>query len=212
MFWKLNLWCLLIMLSVVIPVSLLHSVLPNRPRPLLLACVVYFFLFYRLGSLFSSSKLLPALMSRVGLVGVLLMGIISGYGSIQNPVQLFWLRSKKRVEGETLLTYADRCTQATRQLEAKRAALRQHQIQDGEDSSMGWLMKRVNAVISQQGSLAEEVADLELAVDSMQSEYSTLKSLQVKEIDGFIPLIIARKNRNLIRLLWAGVIIHLITC
>lgn len=82
------------------------------------------------------------------------------------------------------MTYADRCAQATQQLEAKRAALRQDQIQD--DSSMGWLMKRVTAVISQQGSLAEEVADLELAVDSMQSEYSSLKSLQVKDRDKII--------------------------
>ena len=158
---------------------------------------------------FSSKALLPALMSRVGLLGVLLMGVVSGYGSIQNPVQLFWLRNTKRVEDDTLLTYADRCTQASRQLESKRALLRERSTTEKQDgSTVNWLMKRVSAALSQQGNLAEEVADLEMAVDSMQSEYSSLKALQVspKGVKSVFTLR-CRLNRNSIGRYWADVII-----
>lgn len=137
------------------------------------------------------------------------MGVVSGYGSIQNPVQLFWLRNTKRVEDDTLLTYADRCTQASRQLESKRALLRERSTTEKQDgSTVNWLMKRVSAALSQQGNLAEEVADLEMAVDSMQSEYSSLKALQVspKGVKSVFTLR-CRLNRNSIGRYWADVII-----
>ncbi len=158
----------------VIPYSLLQSTLPTR---LSAGCFcVYLFLFWRLG-VFAQCQggagLLSRIVSRAGIIGVGVMAVVSGYGSVLTPMQLFFKAKPVISTTESLQEYRHRLQQASAQLNARREQAQSSKSQE----QAGWLMKRVNWFTGAGGE--EELADLELAVDAMSDEYDRLKNEQV---------------------------------
>lgn len=153
------------LLAAVIPFTMLHLALPRKPRLQVGCFLFYLFLFSRIpSSLAQGSGILAHVVSRIGIVGVVLMAVISGYGSVLNPMRLFLRRPSSVISSEDLLTYQQRCAQATAQLQTKKSSV----SIDQPVSTLSWIMKRFDGE-------GEELADLEAACDSMQSEYERLK-------------------------------------
>ena len=100
------------------------------------------------------------------------MAVISGYGSVLTPMQLFLRRKRIGVlEGDMLQSYHERFQAASSQLQERRSQLKNRNDDDGRS----WLMKRMGWSSTQQ----EELTDLEMAVEAMTDEYDRLKTEQV---------------------------------
>jgi len=98
--WKLNLYCALVLVIVVLPMYMTYIVLHNlrilhKQRVTFLICfaswVVYFYCFWKIGDPFPIMNpkqgifSIEQMISRVGVIGVTLMAILSGFGAANCP-------------------------------------------------------------------------------------------------------------------------------
>ncbi|CAB1344240.1 unnamed protein product [Coregonus sp. 'balchen'] len=92
--WKFNLYVILLVLIFVVPFYIGYFVVSNirllQRQKLLFACVVWFtfmYFFWKLGDPFPILSILSIeqLISRVGVIGVTLMALLSGFGAVNCP-------------------------------------------------------------------------------------------------------------------------------
>ncbi|KPP57925.1 hypothetical protein Z043_124299, partial [Scleropages formosus] len=148
--WKLNLYVILLVLIFVVPFYIGYFVVSNirllQRQKLLFACVVWFtfmYFFWKLGDPFPilSPKhgilSIEQLISRVGVIGVTLMALLSGFGAVNCPYTYmsYFLRN---VTDSDILALERRLLQTMDMIVSKKkriAMTRRQMYQRGEDQS-----------------------------------------------------------------------------
>ncbi|XP_058249291.1 Golgi pH regulator isoform X2 [Hemibagrus wyckioides] len=148
--WKLNLYVILLVLIFVVPFYIGYFVVSNirllQRQRLLIACVVWFtfmYFFWKLGDPFPilSPKhgilSIEQLISRVGVIGVTLMALLSGFGAVNCPYTYmsYFLRN---VTDSDILALERRLLQTMDMIVSKKkriAMTRRQMYQRGEDQN-----------------------------------------------------------------------------
>uniref|UniRef100_A0A8C4ZRB5 Golgi pH regulator n=1 Tax=Gadus morhua TaxID=8049 RepID=A0A8C4ZRB5_GADMO len=148
--WKLNLYVILLVLIFVVPFYIGYFVVSNirllQRQKLLFACVVWFtfmYFFWKLGDPFPilSPKhgilSIEQLISRVGVIGVTLMALLSGFGAVNCPYTYmsYFLRN---VTDSDILALERRLLQTMDMIVSKKkrmAMTRRQMYQRGEDQN-----------------------------------------------------------------------------
>lgn len=160
--WELCLILLLTLIVFLLPYLLLKSLVfgqskSNFPKALILILCIYLWLFYKMGHIFplidqsvpTSFFSLQQGLGRIGILGITLMAFISGYGSVSGPSAYLFV---KRVTYEHVESAERNFQNSQRLLEEKREQYRrfcERKISDKPDNStFGWLMKRVSNTIN----------------------------------------------------------------
>ena len=160
--WELCLIILLTLIVFILPYLLLKSLVfgqskSNFPKALILILCIYLWLFYKMGHIFplidqsvpTSFFSLQQGLGRIGILGITLMAFISGYGSVSGPSAYLFV---KRVTYEHVESAERNYQNSQRLLEEKREQYRrfcERKISDKPDNStFGWLMKRVSNTIN----------------------------------------------------------------
>lgn len=192
--WRLAFASLLLLLVVAIPLLMMQMLVVGwrgRASPRLLAAgfLLHLCLFHQLGRVFPLVTHRGGLLSlfameqavgRVGIVGVTLMALLSGYGSVATPAaHLFYFI--RPVSAAALATASLRHQQATDTLTRKKAHFQtvcERSISGRHEPGgpVRWAIQRVSAAFSltPEAGLAEDIANLELAVDGLHSDYRDL--------------------------------------
>lgn len=173
-FWKINLIVLLLLLIFIVPFFQLKLSISNRFgknnsfKVLILSFIVYFWLFYKLGSLFPSitTKLLQQQqqssylfsieegIGRIGIIGITMLALISGYGSVIGPVSYTFIKnvSNENLESaESQFIHAQSTLEQKRrqfQLNCERKISNRNEVGSSNDILVSWLFKRVSAVFN----------------------------------------------------------------
>uniref|UniRef100_A0A3P9MU22 G protein-coupled receptor 89B n=1 Tax=Poecilia reticulata TaxID=8081 RepID=A0A3P9MU22_POERE len=148
--WKLNLYVILLVLIFVVPFYIAYFVVSNirllQRQKLLFACMVWFtfmYFFWKLGDPFPilSPKhgilSIEQLISRVGVIGVTLMALLSGFGAVNCPYTYmsYFLRN---VTDSDILALERRLLQTMDMIVSKKkriAMTRRQMYQRGEDQN-----------------------------------------------------------------------------
>lgn len=161
-FWKLCLTVLLLLLIVILPFLQFKNILFNRsksqfPKVLVIFFVFYLWCFYKIGLVFPLiDPAIPTLLisiqqgiGRVGIIGITLLALISGYGSVSGPATYIMVR---KVTSEQMESTERNYRNAERLLEGKRDQFQrfcERKIAEKPDSStIGWFLKRVSTAIN----------------------------------------------------------------
>uniref|UniRef100_A0AAY4BMJ0 Golgi pH regulator n=1 Tax=Denticeps clupeoides TaxID=299321 RepID=A0AAY4BMJ0_9TELE len=176
--WKLNLYVILLVLIFVVPFYIGYFVVSNirllQRQRLLFACVVWFtfmYFFWKLGDPFPilSPKhgilSIEQLISRVGVIGVTLMALLSGFGAVNCPYTYmsYFLRN---VTDSDILALERRLLQTMDMIVSKKkriAMTRRQMYQRGEDQNKQtgfWgMIKSVTSAPSSNLSLIQQEVD-----------------------------------------------------
>ncbi|KZF22734.1 hypothetical protein L228DRAFT_134719 [Xylona heveae TC161] len=206
LFLKLTISTLLTLLIVVTPLLELHSVVsaagwkftgPDRGR-FRLAWVFMTFgfaawiaIFWWLGrgllgrylhadTSFSGHSLSEACLERIGVIGILLMAMLSGFASVSSPWQTFFAKNRPVTESDVARKQAG--LQATDEmLEAKRSRLRALERKTADAPPEGFMTKvmdtiRGNGDLQERRTLAMEISGLETMRISLANSLSILRS------------------------------------
>lgn len=161
-FWKLCLIILLFLLILILPFFQFKSLFFNRsnlqfPKLLIVLFTFYLWCFYKIGSIFplidsavpTSFVSIQQGISRIGIIGITLLALISGYGSVSGPATYILV---KKVTSEQLESTERNYRNAERLLEEKRGQFQkfcERKISEKpDDSTIGWFIKRVSTAIN----------------------------------------------------------------
>lgn len=161
-FWELCLIILLFVLILIVPFMQLRIFFFSRsksplPKLLIVCFLAYFWLFYKIGSIFPViDQSIPASffsvqqgISRVGILGITLLALISGYGSVAGPATFIFV---KKVSSENLESAERNYKHAEKLLEEKKEQFQrfcERKISEKPDNStINWFMKRVSNVMN----------------------------------------------------------------
>ena len=160
--WKLCLIILLLLLVIIVPFLQLKLLLcdPSKsqyPKILIPCFLIYLWCFYKIGSIFpifddtisTSLFSIPQGIGRIGIIGVTILALISGYGSVSGPATLLFVR---KVSSDHLESAERDYKHAERVLEDKKDRFQkfceQKISEKSKDSSLNWFMKRVSTAIN----------------------------------------------------------------
>ena len=127
------------------------------PKLLIVVFILYLWCFYKIGSVFPvidesvsiSFFSVEQGISRIGIIGVTLLALISGYGSVSGPATFIFMR---RVTSELLDSTERNYKNAQRLLEEKRENFQkvcERNISDkSNDSTINWFLKRVSTAVN----------------------------------------------------------------
>uniref|UniRef100_A0A3Q3H2C8 G protein-coupled receptor 89B n=1 Tax=Kryptolebias marmoratus TaxID=37003 RepID=A0A3Q3H2C8_KRYMA len=181
--WKLNLYVILLVLIFVVPFYIGYFVVSNirllQKQRLLFACMVWFtfmYFFWKLGDPFPilSPKhgilSIEQLISRVGVIGVTLMALLSGFGAVNCPYTYmsYFLRN---VTDSDILALERRLLQTMDMIVSKKkriAMTRRQMFQRGEDQNKQtrfWEM--IKSVTSTQTG-SENLSQIQQEVDALE--------------------------------------------
>ncbi|KTG07287.1 hypothetical protein cypCar_00041606 [Cyprinus carpio] len=196
--WKLNLYVILLVLIFVVPFYIGYFVVSNirllQRQRLLFSCVVWFtfmYFFWKLGDPFPilSPKhgilSIEQLISRVGVIGVTLMALLSGFGAVNCPYTYmsYFLRN---VTDSDILALERRLLQTMDMIVSKKkriAMTRRQMYQRGEEQNKQtgfWgMIKSVTSSPSGSESILNEPVDWRQATDLfvIQQEVDALEEL-----------------------------------
>ncbi|XP_034042298.1 Golgi pH regulator isoform X2 [Thalassophryne amazonica] len=182
--WKLNLYVILLVLIFVVPFYIGYFVVSNirllQKQRLLFACMVWFtfmYFFWKLGDPFPilSPKhgilSIEQLISRVGVIGVTLMALLSGFGAVNCPYTYmsYFLRN---VTDSDILALERRLLQTMDMIVSKKkriAMTRRQMYQRGEDQNKQtgfWGM--IKSVTSSSSSGSENLSLIQQEVDALE--------------------------------------------
>ncbi|KAJ1928406.1 hypothetical protein IWQ60_002071 [Tieghemiomyces parasiticus] len=175
-YWKVSLYAILLLVIVVLPFYQFYLLLshPKGSRfarrhrlPLAgLAWLVYFYFFWRVGEKFplhsaagasrSWLAIEPA-MARVGVFGVTIMAILSGFGAVNSPYTTLFVFIR-RVTDDQLRTVERKLLQTDKLLAAKRARLATEETRAAAAHDQRGLVRRAFHSVSQATGLADRTA------------------------------------------------------
>ena len=161
-YWELCLILLLFLLILILPFLQIRILFFNRSKatfPKLLVAVFLFYCwcFYKIGSIFpiidqsvpTSLLSVQQGLSRIGILGITLLALISGYGSVAGPATYIFV---KKISSEHMESAERNFKHAEKLLDEKKEQYRkfcEQRISDLPDSStLNWLMKRVSSAFS----------------------------------------------------------------
>ncbi|KAM8856410.1 Golgi pH regulator isoform 1-T1 [Spinachia spinachia] len=182
--WKLNLYVILLVLIFVVPFYIGYFVVSNirllQRQKLLFACMVWFtfmYFFWKLGDPFPilSPKhgilSIEQLISRVGVIGVTLMALLSGFGAVNCPYTYmsYFLRN---VTDSDILALERRLLQTMDMIVSKKkriAMTRRQMYQRGEDQSkQTGLWGMIKSVTSPQTGSETDLSLIQQEVDALE--------------------------------------------
>ena len=160
--WEFCLIILLILLILIVPFLQFRIILFNRskspfPKMLIVVFVLYFWCFYKIGSIFPiiDQSIATSLfsvqqgISRIGIIGITLLALISGYGSVAGPATFIFV---KKVSYEHLESSERNYKHAEKLLEEKKENFQrfcERKISEKpDDSTINWFLKRVSTAIN----------------------------------------------------------------
>lgn len=160
--WELCLIISQILLILIVPFLQIKILFFGRsktqlPRLLVVVFTVYLWCFYKIGSIFpvidQSVKIsffsIEQGISRIGIIGVTLLALISGYGSVSGPASYIFVR---QISSELLESSKRNCQNAQKLLEEKREQFQracERNISDrSNDSTFNWFIKRVSTAMN----------------------------------------------------------------
>lgn len=163
-FWELCLIILLFLLVVIVPFLQLEILFFKRsksqsplPKFLIIIFGFYCWCFYKIGSIFpiidqsvpTSILSVQQGISRIGILGITLLALISGYGSVAGPANFIFV---KKVSLEHLESTERNYKHAERLLEEKKEQFQrfcEEKISKKPDNStLNWFLKRVSTAIN----------------------------------------------------------------
>uniref|UniRef100_A0A4W4DSN5 G protein-coupled receptor 89B n=1 Tax=Electrophorus electricus TaxID=8005 RepID=A0A4W4DSN5_ELEEL len=181
--WKLNLYVILLVLIFVVPFYIGYFVVSNirllQRQRLLFACVVWFtfmYFFWKLGDPFPilSPKhgilSIEQLISRVGVIGVTLMALLSGFGAVNCPYTYmsYFLRN---VTDSDILALERRLQQTMDMIVSKKkriAMTRRQMYQRGEDQSKQTGFWGIIKSVTSSPSASENLSLIQQEVDALE--------------------------------------------
>lgn len=161
--WTLSLALLLVLLIFVIPLLQIRMLImtertKSKPSKLVfLVFIIYMWCFYKLGSIFpiinqtspNSYFYIEQGIGRIGIIGITLMAVISGYGSVAGPAGYILV---KKVSSDHLESAERNYTHAQKVLNDKREKFQQiceRKISETtSEAPLTWFLKRVSTAIN----------------------------------------------------------------
>ncbi|KAJ1981571.1 hypothetical protein H4R35_000665 [Dimargaris xerosporica] len=178
-YWKVSLHVLLALVVVVLPYYQGMLLLANWgwPRALrnrlvgsLVGWLVFFYFFWRVGDKFPIHTAQPGplgwwaiepVMARVGVIGVTLMAVLSGFGAVNSPYTTLFVFVRRVTEAQ-IATVQRKLDQLTATISAKRQRLSIERAQAAQTAATAGVMGRVFRSVSTRVGLAtNQVAQLE---------------------------------------------------
>jgi golgi pH regulator len=165
-FWELCLIILLILLILIVPFFQFQIMFFNRskspfPKLLIAIFIIYCWCFYKIGTIFpiidqsvpTSLFSVQQGISRIGILGITLLALISGYGSVAGPATYIFV---KKVSYEHLESAEKSYKHSEKLLEDKKEQFQrfcEQRISDKPDNStFNWFLKRVSTAINMNSS------------------------------------------------------------
>ena len=162
-YWQVCLIILMAVLILIVPFLQLRGLFFGRsksshfPKLLIFSFAFYLFCFYKIGSIFPiinqsfpiSTFSIQNGISRIGIVGVTLLALISGYGSVVGPASHIFI---KNVSSEHVASAERHYKHAQTALEEKKEQFQrvcEQKISERTDySTINWFIKRVSTAVN----------------------------------------------------------------
>lgn len=162
LFWEFCLIIIQILLIFIVPFLQIKIIFFRQsktqfPKLLIVVFMIYLWCFYKIGSIFPvidqsvpiSFFSVEQGISRIGIIGVTLLALISGYGSVSGPASYIFVR---KVSSNLLESTERNYQNSQRLLEEKRTQFQkvcERNISDkSNDSSINWFLKRVSTAVN----------------------------------------------------------------
>ena len=160
-FWELCLIILLFLLIIIVPFLQLEILFFNRsksstfPKFLVIIFIFYCWCFYKIGSIFpiidqsvipTSISFVQQGISRIGILGITLLALISGYGSVVGPVTFIFIKnvSLEHLEStERNYKYSEKLLKEKKEKFQKFCEERISGKQPCSSTTLNWFLKRV---------------------------------------------------------------------
>lgn len=161
-FWEICLIIIQILLIFIVPflqikILFFRKSKTQLPKLLIIVFVLYLWCFYKIGSIFPViDQSVPISLfsveqgiSRIGIIGVTLLALISGYGSVSSPATYIFAR---KVSSNLLESTERNYQNSQRLLEEKRNQFQkvcERNISErSNDSTFNWFLKRVSTAVN----------------------------------------------------------------
>ncbi|KAK9761402.1 hypothetical protein K7432_013731 [Basidiobolus ranarum] len=186
--WKLNIYGLLLNVIVLIPFFQFFLLLSNRREgftrrnclALAAGCwLVYFYFFWKVGHKFpiqNEDKGFLAIepgLSRVGVIGVTMMAILSGFGAVNSPYTTLFV-FMRQVQDTDILAAERKLAQTIDMIMTKKKRIVSAQMkvkgtQEKNDSASGFMRRMFNTVATNIGFSGENVNMLRQEIDALET-------------------------------------------